>query len=80
MCTSPKENNIDQSVEQMAFNDDLISQPEFVTETTRADYTANIKAKDNHRSNKKSNNSNILVSDLHSETKGLSPTETYVQS
>ena len=31
-----KEINIDQSVEQLAFTDDLILQPEFVTETTPA--------------------------------------------
>ena len=41
----------------MAFTNDLILQPE----TTQADYTANIKAKDNHRSAKKSNNSSTSV-------------------
>ena len=56
-----KETNIGQSVEQMAFTNDLILQPESVTETTQADHTANIKAKNNHRSDKKSNNSSISV-------------------
>ena len=41
----------------MAFTNDLILQPE----TTKADYTANIKAKDNHRGVKKSNNSSTSV-------------------
>ena len=44
----------------MTFTDDLILQPETVTETTQADHTTNIKAKDNHRSDKKSNNSSTL--------------------
>ena len=52
-----KENKTGQSVEQMAFTNDLILQPE----TTQADYTANIKAKDNHCSVKKSNNSSTSV-------------------
>ena len=56
-----KETNIDQSVEQMAFTNDLILQPESVTETTQADHTANTKAKDNHSSDKKSNNSSTSV-------------------
>ena len=51
------ETNIDASVAQMAFTDDLTLQPEFITETTHANHTANIKVKDNHRNNKKSNNS-----------------------
>ena len=51
-----KETNIGHSVEQMAFTNDLI-QPE----TTQADYTAKIKAKDNHRSVKKSDNSSTSV-------------------
>ena len=42
----------------MAFTDDLILQPKSVTETTKLDHTANIKAKDNHRSDKKSNSAN----------------------
>ena len=33
---------------------DLILQPESVTETSQADHTANIKARDNHRSDKNS--------------------------
>ena len=37
----------------MAFTNDLILQPE----TTQADYSANIKAKDNHPSVKKNNKS-----------------------
>ena len=37
----------------MAFTDDLILQTESVTETTQANHTANIKVKDNHRSDKK---------------------------
>ena len=41
----------------MAFTNDLILQPE----TTQADYMANIKAKDNHCSVKKSNNSSTSV-------------------
>ena len=45
----------------MAFTNDLILQPESVTEATQADHTANIKAKDNHRSVKKSNNSSTSV-------------------
>ena len=57
-----KETNIGQSVEQMAFTNDLILQRESVTEITQADHTANIKAKDNnHRSDKKSNNSSTSV-------------------
>ena len=52
---------IHQSVEQMAFTNDLILQPKSVAETTQADHTANIKAKDNHRSDKKSNNSSTSV-------------------
>ena len=56
-----KETNIGQSVEQMAFTNDLILQPESVTETTQADHTANIKAKGNHHSDKKSNNSSTSV-------------------
>ena len=40
-----KETNIGQSVEQMAFTNDLILRPESVTETTQADHSANIKAK-----------------------------------
>ena len=49
-----KETNIDQFVEQMAFTDDLILQPESVTQTTQADYTVNIKANDDQHSDKKS--------------------------
>ena len=45
----------------MAFTDDLILRHESVTETIQADHTANIKAKDNHRSGKKSNNSHTSV-------------------
>ena len=45
----------------MAFTDDLIFQPESVTETSQANQTTNIKAKDNYRSDKKSNNSSALV-------------------
>ena len=41
----------------MAFTNDLTLQPE----TTQADYTADIKAKDNHPRVKKSNNSSTLV-------------------
>ena len=41
-----KETNTGQSVEQMPFTNDLTLQPE----TTQADYTANIKAKNSHRS------------------------------
>ena len=52
-----KETNTGQSVEQMPFTNDLTLQPE----TTQANYTANIKAKDNHRSVKKSNNSSTSV-------------------
>ena len=37
----------------MAFTEKLILQPESVTEITQADHTVNIKAKDNHRSDKK---------------------------
>ena len=33
---------------------DLILKPESVTETSQADHTANIKARDNHRSDKNS--------------------------
>ena len=51
-----KETNIGQSVEQMTFTNDLILQPESVNEKTQADHTVNIKAKDNHRSDKKSDN------------------------
>ena len=52
-----KETNIGQSVEQMAFPNDLILQPESVTETTQVDHTGNIKVNaNNHRSVKKSNN------------------------
>ena len=40
-----KETNIGQSVEQMAFTNDLILRPESVTETTQVDHSANIKAK-----------------------------------
>ena len=36
--SNTKETNIDQSVEQMAFTDNLILQHESVTETTQADY------------------------------------------
>ena len=56
-----KETNIGQSVEEMAFTNDLILQPESLTEITQADHTANIKANDNHRSDKKSNNSSTSV-------------------
>ena len=56
-----KETNIGQSVEQMALTNDIILQPESVTETTQADHTANIEAKDNHCSDKKSNNLSISV-------------------
>ena len=52
-----KETNTGQSVEQMPFTNDLTLQPE----TTQGNYTANIKAKDNHRSVKKSNNSSTSV-------------------
>ena len=45
----------------MTFTGDFILQHESVTETTPADHTANIKVKDNHRSDKKSGNSNTLV-------------------
>ena len=45
----------------MAFTDDLILQPESVTETTDADHTINIKVSDNHHSAKKSNNSSASV-------------------
>ena len=45
----------------MPFTDDLILQLQSVTETTQADHTVNIKAKDNHRSDKKSNNPNTSV-------------------
>ena len=41
----------------MTFTNDLVLQPE----TTQADYKANIKAKDNHRSVKKRNNSSTSV-------------------
>ena len=41
----------------MPFTNDLTLQPE----TTQADYMANIKAKNNHRSVKKSNNSSTSV-------------------
>ena len=56
-----KETNIDQSVEQMAFTNDLILQPESITKTTQTEHKAKIKAKDNHRSDKKSNNSSTSV-------------------
>ena len=56
-----KETNIDQSAEQVTFTNDLILQPESVIETTQADHTANIKAKDNHRSDNKSSNSSTSV-------------------
>ena len=56
-----KETNIGQSVEQMALTNDIILQPESVTERTQADHTANIEAKDNHCSDKKSNNLSISV-------------------
>ena len=52
-----KETNMGQSVEQMAFTNGFILQPE----TTQADYAANIKPKDNYRSVKKSNNSSTSV-------------------
>ena len=52
-----KETNIGQFVEQMAFTNNLILQPESFTETTQADHTARIKAKGNHCSVKESNNS-----------------------
>ena len=52
----------------MAFTNDLILQPESVTEATQADHTANIKAKDNHRSVKESNNSSTSV---NSEKKNI---------
>ena len=45
----------------MTFTDYLHLQLESVTETTQADHTAKIMAKDNHRSDKKSNNSNTSV-------------------
>ena len=45
----------------MAFTDDLILQPESVTETTQTDHKTNIKTKDNHHSDKKSNNSSTSV-------------------
>ena len=45
----------------MTFTDDLILQTESVTKITQADHTANIKAKDNHRSDKKISNSNTSV-------------------
>ena len=56
----------------MVFTDDLILQPESVTETTDADHTINIKAKDNHHSDKKSNNSSTSVI---SEKKKLHPSK-----
>ena len=56
-----KETNIGQSVEEMAFTNDLILQAESLTEITQADHTANNKANDNHRSDKKSNNSSKSV-------------------
>ena len=52
-----KETNTGQSVEQIPFTNDLTLQ----AETTQLDYTANIKAKDNHRSVRKSNNSSTSV-------------------
>ena len=52
----------------MAFSNDLILQPESVTELTQADHTGNIKAKDNHRSDKKSNN---LSTSFISEKKNI---------
>ena len=45
----------------MAFTDDLIFEPESVTETTQANQTTIIKVKDNYRSDKKSNNSSTSV-------------------
>ena len=63
-----RETNIGQSVEQMAFTNDLILQPESVTELTQADHTGNIKAKDNDRSDKKSNN---LSTSVISEKKNI---------
>ena len=54
-----KETNTGQSVEQMPLTDDLTLQPE----TTQADYTANIKAKNNHHSVKKNNSSTSVISD-----------------
>ena len=48
-----KETNIGQSVEQMTFTNDLILQPE----KTQADYSANIKAKNNHPSVNENNKS-----------------------
>ena len=62
-----KESNIDQSVEQMGFTYDLILQPESVAETTQAEQ-ANIKAKENHRSDKKSN---VLSTSVISEEKNI---------
>ena len=56
-----KETNIGQSVEQLTFPNVFTLQPESITETTQADHTANIKAKDNHRSDRKSNNSSTSV-------------------
>ena len=51
-----KETNIGQSVKQMAFTNNLVLQPK-----TTHDYSANIKAMDNHGSVKKSNNSSTSV-------------------
>ena len=45
----------------MAFTDDLIFEPESVTETTEANQTTIIKVKDNYRRDKKSNNSSTSV-------------------
>ena len=56
-----KETNIGQSVEQLTFPNVFTLQPESITETTQADHTANIKGKDNHRSDRKSNNSSTSV-------------------
>ena len=41
--SNTKKTNIDRSVEQMAFTDNLILQHESVTETTQADHTARSK-------------------------------------
>ena len=53
--------NIGQFVEQMAFSNGLTLQPESVTETSQAYHTANIKAKNNYRSVKKSYSSSTSV-------------------
>ena len=44
----------------MAFSNELVLQPKSVKKT-QADHTASIKAKDYHRSGKKSNNSSTSV-------------------